>query len=95
MDGIVCSIKLRKFLYTVGAIDNLDHNSSSLTAKGSFHGTGISIFQAVTESNKGESRGMINFTEATGPIKLPSESINQSIFISNCTVLWIKCGDYT
>ena len=27
----------------------------------------------MSESNKGESRGMINFTEVTGPIKLPSE----------------------
>ena len=72
-DGIVCPMKLRKSLYTVGAIDNLDHNPSSQTAKGSFHGTGISIFQTVTESNQGEFRGMINFTEAAGPIKLPSE----------------------
>ena len=43
MDGIVCPIKLRKFLYTVGAIDNLDHNPSSQTAKGSFRSSCDSV----------------------------------------------------
>ena len=72
-DGIVCPMNLRKGLYTAGAIDNLDHNPSSQTAKGSFHGTGISIFQAVTETNHGESRGNINFIEASGPVQLPED----------------------
>ncbi len=35
-EGIVCPMKFRKGLYTVGAIDNLDHNPSSQTAKDSF-----------------------------------------------------------
>lgn len=60
---------------TVGTIDNLDHDPSTQTAKGSFHGTGISIFQAVTEADQGksesESRGKINFIEVVGPIQLP------------------------
>ena len=29
-------------LFTTGTLDNMDHNPSSTTAKGSFHGTGIS-----------------------------------------------------
>ncbi len=37
--GVVCPAQLRKLL---GALDNLDHNPSSTTAQGSFHGTGIS-----------------------------------------------------
>ena len=36
-----------------GALDNLDHNPSSTTAQGSFHGTGISVFQFPTETNHG------------------------------------------
>ena len=72
-DGIVCPMNLRKGLYTVGAIDNLDHNPSSQTAKGSFHGTGISIFQVATETNQGESRGKISFNEASGLLQLPEE----------------------
>ena len=41
-------------LFTAGALDNLDHNPSSTTAKGSFHGTGISLFQTPTSSILGE-----------------------------------------
>ena len=32
--GLVCPIQLRHGLFTVGALDNLDHNPSSTTAKG-------------------------------------------------------------
>ena len=52
-EGIVCPSQLRKGLFTVGALDNIDHNLSSTTTQGSFHGTGISIFQFPTVSNYG------------------------------------------
>ena len=38
--GVVCPAQLRKGLFTVWALDNIDHNPSSTTAKDSFHGTG-------------------------------------------------------
>jgi len=38
--NIVCPAQLRKGLFTVGGLDNLDYNPSSTTAKDSFHGTG-------------------------------------------------------
>ena len=41
----VCPPRLQEGLFTVTAIDNLDHNPTSTTASKSFHGTGISIFQ--------------------------------------------------
>ena len=44
-DGAVCPLVLRKHLFTTAAVDNIDHNPSSTTARDSFHGTGISIFQ--------------------------------------------------
>ncbi len=47
-NDVVCPSHLRKGLYTVGAMDNIDHNPSSTTAHSSFHGTGISIFQIPT-----------------------------------------------
>ena len=31
--------------FTTGAVDNIDHDPSSTSAHGSFHGTGISLFQ--------------------------------------------------
>ena len=44
-EGIVCPPTLQPKLFTVAAIDNIDHNTSSTTSKASFHGTSISIFQ--------------------------------------------------
>ena len=38
-DDVVCPSHLHKNLFTVGALDNIDHNLST-TAQGSFHGTG-------------------------------------------------------
>ncbi|CAG9762637.1 unnamed protein product [Ceutorhynchus assimilis] len=44
-EGVVCPSSLKKGLFTVAAIDNIDHNPSSTTSAGSFHGTGIFVFQ--------------------------------------------------
>ena len=43
-NNVVCPAQLHKGLFTVGALDNLDYNPSSTTAKDSFHGTGSSYF---------------------------------------------------
>ena len=47
----VCPPRLQENLFTVSAIDNLDHNPSCSTAKYFFHGTSISIFQFQTNQN--------------------------------------------
>ena len=44
-EGLVCPPQLTKGLFTITAIDNIDHNPSSTTATSSFHGTTISVFQ--------------------------------------------------
>ena len=44
-EGVVCPIKLRKYTFTTGNVDNIDHNPSSITANDSFHGTAISLTQ--------------------------------------------------
>lgn len=51
--NLVCPANLRKGLFTLGAFDNIDHNPSATTAQGSFHGTGISVFQCPTLNNPG------------------------------------------
>ena len=48
-DGCVTPACLRKGIFSVGALDNIDHNPSSTTSASSFHGTGISIFQFPTK----------------------------------------------
>ena len=55
-DGVVAPACLWEGLFTVGALDNLDHNPSSTTSVTSFHGTGIRSFQLPTKKNPGKSR---------------------------------------
>ena len=38
-EDAVCPPQMRKGIFTVGALDNIDHNVFSTTAQGSFHGT--------------------------------------------------------
>lgn len=58
-EGVVAPICLRKGLFTVGALDNIDHNPSSTTAMNAFHGTGISLFQFPTRATLGETRSLV------------------------------------
>ena len=44
-EGVVFLLVLRKNLFTIATVDNLDNNPSSTNAQGAFHGTGISLFQ--------------------------------------------------
>ena len=55
-DGAVCPPNLLQGQFTTAAVDNIDHNTSSTTATGSFHGTGISLFQHPTEHRSGADR---------------------------------------
>ncbi len=58
-EQIVCPPKLRSGIFTTSAVDNIDHNPSSTTAQGSFHGTGISLFQHPSVEFEGVDRGII------------------------------------
>ena len=58
-DGCVTPVSLRKGLFCVGGLDNLDHNPSSNTATFSFHGTAISIFQFTESENEVERRPVL------------------------------------
>ena len=41
----VCPPQLKKGVFTTSAVDNINHQTSATTAKNSFNGTGISMFQ--------------------------------------------------
>ena len=45
---IVCPQALKSNAFTRVALDNIDLNPSSIIAEGSFHGTGMSLFQYPT-----------------------------------------------
>ena len=49
-NGVICPVKMKKEVFTSAAVDNIDHNPSSSTAKSSFHGTSISLFQPAHSS---------------------------------------------
>lgn len=55
-EQVICPSKLKFGLFTTSAIDNIDHNPSSTTSQGSFHGTGISVFQHPSANNPGLDR---------------------------------------
>ena len=63
----------------LGALDNFDHNPSSTTAKDSFRGTGISLFQFLSEVNKGTPQAAVNSWSTTSKsLKLPDSYIYYS-----------------
>ena len=76
-ENLVFPANLRHCLVTVGTLDNIDYNSTSTTAQGSFYGTGISIFQLPSHSNSGIVRNPIIIEGA--PLKklsLPGEYVD-------------------
>ena len=64
-DDVVCPPSLRKGLFTLSAMNNIDHNLSSTTAHDSFHGTGISLFQQPTVQVPGVCRSRVFLDQAT------------------------------
>ena len=71
LEGIVCPHNLRKGLFTIGALDNIDHNPSSISAQGSLHGMAISIIQNPTRENSGIGRNVTFKTEIADQPSLP------------------------
>lgn len=61
----MCPLNLCLGLFTTAAVDNIDHNPSSTTAKDSFHGTGISLFQHSSADNPGTARERINISDSS------------------------------
>ena len=61
----VCPPQLRSGLFTVAAVDNIDHNPSSTSAHDSFHGTGISLFEHRSNDLTGVQRVMNIQTDNT------------------------------
>jgi hypothetical protein len=58
-DGCVCPSTLKGDVFTVGAVDNLDHNPTARNAMDSFHGTAISVLQFPTQDKLGTDRDAI------------------------------------
>ncbi|KAK3736786.1 hypothetical protein QZH41_011732 [Actinostola sp. cb2023] len=72
-DNVVCPPNLRLGVFTTSAVDNIDHNPTSTTARDSFHGTGISIFQSITSDVPGTTQARVAFEEKTTTSKSVAE----------------------
>ena len=57
-EQVVCSPTMRSNVFTTSAIDNINHNASSTTAKRSFHGTATSILQHPSCTGEGVDRSI-------------------------------------
>ena len=81
MKSVVCPAQLRKGLFTSGALDNLDHNLTRTTATDSFHGTGISIFQSPTKSEKAnmDEGDIIAWSAYHASLQHPSDDIQPAL----------------
>ena len=81
---------MRKGLFTVGALDNLDYNPPSTTAQGSFHGTAISVFQFPTHNNSGISEEPVVINPLlTGKFSLPDIYTNVPAVACNVNAVTI------
>ena len=70
--GTVCPPSLNTGVFTTSAVDNIDHNPSATSAQGSFHGTGISLFQHPDLDNAGTKQERDTFLKSGKTIsKLP------------------------
>ena len=75
-DNIVSPSILRLHLFTTHAVDNVDHNPSSRSAKDSFHGTAITTTQHLEHVGDGNQRQIYPFQKSKGYYtlrKLPTD----------------------
>ena len=59
LEQVVCPPSMRGNIFTTAAVDNIDHNPSSTTAKSSFHGTAISLIQHPSFMGEGVDRTIV------------------------------------
>ena len=92
-DGVVSPACLRKGLFTVSALDKLDHNPSSTTSKSSFHGTGIILLQFPTENQPGESRPPVTIPPVAPRKHILPEAYTTvpAVALTNSTIFVQKC----
>ena len=73
-EDVVCPSHLRKGLFVVDSIDNIDHNPTSTSSLSSCHGTGISIIQfpdSVVNDDANNETTFPDIHSAIGKVQLP------------------------
>ena len=75
-NDVVCPPNLHKNVFQTGALDNLDNDPKSTTAKWSFHGTAISLTSHLSSDQMGERSEIISISDTVHKTKvdtLPGE----------------------
>ena len=93
VDGIVCPPKLRCGVHTSAAVDNLDYNPTSSTAKDSFHGTGISLIQHLSSESEGYDRGVQISSQS--PSGTSRSFVHLPSYYTNVPPAYIKTKEFT
>ena len=62
----VCPPKLNIGVFTTSALNNINHDPTATSAQGSFHGTGISLFQHSDTENHGTEQRRFTFISRMG-----------------------------
>ena len=64
--GTVCPPKLNIGVFTTSTVDNINHDPTATSAQGSFHRTGMSLFQHSDTENHSKEQRRFNFISRTG-----------------------------
>ena len=73
-ENVACPPKLKASIFTTAAVDNIDHNTTSISPRDSFHGTGICLFQHPDDNHIGLERETISVPDdshSTNTLYLP------------------------
>ncbi|KAG1654981.1 Glycine receptor subunit alpha-3 [Nymphon striatum] len=63
--NVVIPTSFKTDVFITAAVDNIDHNLSSMAATGSFHGTGISLFQHPDFDGQGNELNNVTITQCS------------------------------
>ena len=98
-EDVVCPSHIRKGLFVVGAIDDIDHNTTSTSSLSSFHGTGISIIpfpDSVVNDDENNETTFPDIQSAIGKVQLPISYTTVpavSLNVNKCQVPAVICDE--
>ena len=79
-DDAVVPGNLRSGLFTIGAKDNIDKNSSCIVSKFHYHGTSLSLFQFPTYNNPGIERHYEKYVEIPSSMSKKVRDLPDTVF---------------
>ena len=94
IDGIICPPKLCSKLFTTAAVDNIDYNLSSATAKSSFHYTSISLIQHPSHEFKGYDHNLLVINKTPSSLILSQSTATLPLKYTNVSLASIKSKEF-